>query len=195
MKKTVETMIQETKEKLSYYTYGGQEGVLIYTNEVADFEPMETNNDVGFYAFKDLNQEILKLILAEEITVCKTCNDGYSGIKGDGGVIGVYQLVNPSNNQKLGYEWEEEVVADTDEYERELLTTTDQYCDWKSARTRIEEDIFDLLKENDFKIKKSQIKSLEKEWKETCAKYTDSLGACDSPPSVEDMINKIVRNF
>jgi hypothetical protein len=195
LEKTVETMIQEIKEKLSYYTYGSKEGVLIYTNEVEDVEPMETNNDVGFYDFQDLPENALIQIINKEIEVNYTYTASYAGDKGDGEGIDIYEMVNIENGQKFVKVWEEELVADTNEYERELLTKTDQYYDWTSERTKIENDIYDILKENDFKIKKSQIKSLEKEWKETCAKYTDSLGACDSPPSVEDMINEIVRNF
>jgi hypothetical protein len=181
MKEQVELLKNDYKAKtgreLHIFTYNGVLGVLMSVKNSAeqawiiDFVPL-SKIDVNTWdtdAIRNLTNEDDCAEEGEEITD--------------------RPLVASGNPQKLLVDcvWSTVAYNKSDEYVRQLLTSTDQYYDWTSDRTRMIDNIYDALRKHEREYNEltdehgetwlnNTIAGLRKDWEKTCAAYEDPCG-------------------
>ena len=95
-------LTEQVKINYNFYSFKGKEGLLIEVDECKGVEPLEIHNDIGFFSFKDLSNNILLDVMSGNISVYTSYTASYNNMKGDGEDIGVYEMVNIENHQKMG---------------------------------------------------------------------------------------------
>ena len=120
---------------LKFYSYNDKQGILLYESDADELgiEKKQSYSDcIKFYSFENIKE---KNISAEKLTGKEqlTYIDSYNGYGGDTDIDETY-IRNVENEQQIINCWVELINADTDNYEREMLVTTNQYYNWTSFR-------------------------------------------------------------
>ena len=163
---------------LNIYTlaFTCQRGILDYVNGHKKFVPLDKVESTEF------DQPNEPSLLVYDETELEHDNDNPA-------VILETEIQNPENEQKLILEWVTLPYADSDLYQRELCTTTNDYCEWKSKRTRFIENLLD-----DIAIFGKISNDREKEWNDIRSEYCDPLGwDWENKASFQSILDEINR--
>lgn len=150
-----------------FYVYKGEVGILCYLDDdTANAKGYASDGQIAFVPAYDMEGVCKDL----DNGACATYEDSYDAYCGCMS-IDLHTVTNIENEQRLlHYTWVSDVYAESDEYQRELLTITDKYYDWTSERSRMIDKIIDAMDRG------IALAGLKKEWCWRISLYKDPLG-------------------
>jgi hypothetical protein len=173
--------IEKIKSTFAWYTYEGNEGVLL-----------DEDNDVSFYAFNEIDATTLRQILKGEIEPKPTYTDSY-GSESYGEEIDTANVQHAENDQVVIWGvWETKDDIQHDEFNRMLCVDTGSYHHWKSDLTRTIDEVrrinnrYDTDDEDEKQEYENDMAEAKKDWYETVEKYPNPYN-CDVP-SWDEMV-------
>ena len=157
------------------YTYNGIVGVLLDNDneKICGVNPMEKGLNRSFFSLDSLTD-----IDIEDGDARVTYDEEYNGEFDDNEVPITYtEVANIGNRQKLIREWVTEDYADDDEYEREMLTLTDEHYEWTSELSKLANALRDAYYPNmDVNALREAQERLRPEWNALCGKMEMKRG-------------------
>ena len=135
------------------YSYNGYNGILASTDnpKFESIKPLYVNNDQGFYtilSIKDIDVTDDDALITYDETYCGEIDEDFIPILCE-------SVVNIENKQNLINEWVTSDYYELDFIQREFITITDSYYDWKSELSSFLESCGNLSK-----------KEIKAEWNE-----------------------------
>lgn len=162
--------MKTTVDNIQTYNLNGTVVYLADMDDVPGVTPIDYVGNIGAYTVDSYNGCLVRC----------TTDDAYSGVSSDcDTAIISAACVNPENDQRLVEGWWTKEYYTDDLFSREYLTTTDNYYDWTSARTRMINRLVDKSREG--VITAEAYSALEEEWDNAvldavrgCANYAAS---------------------
>jgi hypothetical protein len=121
------------KEKCSWYTRSGVEGVLL---DHSDIDP-DSDSEIEFFPLENLESRVIDKLLSNRIEPSTAYTDNYLGIKGEGAEIAWVGVQDVEDEYRLIQTWETLENIAIDKHNRFLCIRTDKRYDWHSDLTRI----------------------------------------------------------
>lgn len=185
--KRLNKLLKDNLKELPVYLFNDIEGVLLDDVECA-------RNNIDFYAHEYIGQVAfipLSELTEKEITKsdCRLAESDYGMGYVEETDIEIQDIVARENEQKLLTVWELSIFKNDNEYQKEMMITTNKYYEWTSYRAEFVEKysnellrLTDLLAatetdedEEEIKETKKEIEKLKEnaktEWEEENKKY------------------------
>lgn len=174
------------------YAYNGIVGVLLDNDngKICGVNPTKAGGNRSFFSLDSLAD-----IDIEDGDTRVTYDEEYNGDFDDNEVPITYtEVANIGNRQKLVREWVTEDYADDDEYEREILTLTDEHYEWTSELSKLVKALREAYyPDMDMNALQDARERLRPEWDALCGKMEVKRGAyTDEALPIAEIIKKYV---
>lgn len=127
-------LLEEFPDAKIYY-FNEVPGILTTANEAREhgLTELEQVNDIVFVPVNEIKEKGLNI---NEFFQSLAYSDAYGPGYIEPFNVAPGRLINAENSQRVIDDWEIKSFVGNEEYELEILTTTDKYCNWTSELTR-----------------------------------------------------------
>lgn len=137
--------MNQYKAKVAWYTYKGQEVVIMYEDDAKECGIYDSAVD------HCCDRCLIPLDIASkhpEVDVCSTLTDSYEGDNSIGEEIDSEWVTCYENNQRLVDVYETVALIKRDEFHREFCVHTDSYYDWHSQVEKCYDALWNIYADN-----------------------------------------------
>lgn len=157
-------------KRIKVYKYNDVRVFLAYEDDVKGVKPLDTSGNIGAYPIECYDGS----------TVCCTTEEVYGYEYEDDVEIVCCECVNPENEQTLVSGWWSLEYAIQNEFDRTFLVATDRYYGWRSERSKMIDELYEVSEDN--VVPRKVYAELKSEWDENVRQYCKQYSVLYSAP-------------